>query len=235
MTVRRKEAGEQNTAFLHNCAQSTMFSFTGSNNRLSKPSLLRGRTTETSTTAAMSHITDEEEGSGSVYTISQFDDRANENDDFVMYSHSNIDEDDVEIMDDADNESIEELISSTSRRWKQEMAHLVRQTATGTQFPNSASALQDKPMHFLATLPGQLQHQQEQYCYISSGNSSYAVPLSSQRHSAAPLPRTAAPPPVAVLDVPHTQIDDDDLTIETAFTASPSTRRPTHEETTCFW
>lgn len=210
----------------------TMFPVTISSDsiRLSKPSLLRGRTTETSTTVAMSQITDEEESS-SVYTMSQYDERAND-DDFVIYSNINIDEDNVEFLDDADSDSIEELISATSRRWKQETAHLVRQTATGAQFPCSASALQDQRTHCLVPPSEQPQQQQEQYCYVGSG-----MPLSPYRHPVVPISSATAPPPVAVLDVRHTPIDDDDLTIDTAFMTSPTTsssRRPTHDDTMCF-
>ena len=210
--------------------------------KLNKPSLHRGRTTETSTTATWSHITDED-GSTSIYTISQYDNHETDMDDFVIRKLKTNDREDEgvggdndnEILYDSDHDSIEELISSTARRWKQETAHTVRHTATGVRFPCTASALQTQaqqlppiqPAHYMVPPSEQLLQQQQQphyYCYSTHSSSHLPIPN---------VISAVAPPPVTVLSIPHTSVDDDDLTVETAFLVPSSTRRPNYDDSPC--
>jgi len=174
-----------------------------------KPSLRRRWTTETTTTASLTHITDEEGSCTNNYAVSQYED--------------DFDHDD-------DDDSIDALISSTARRWKQETANTVRHTTTGARFPTTASALQAQPhvliqeggyylsQHQIHSHPTQHHHEQQQRASASA-----ITPVS---------PFVA--PPVAVLSFPHSHVDDDDLTVDTAlWTATPCTRRPNHDDTPC--
>jgi len=167
-----------------------------------KPSdLSRSRTAETATTVTYSHVSDE---SGS------------------CNSHR---------YDDDDEDSIHELIAATARRWKQETAHTVMLTTTGTQFPGTASALVGQQQQQIISPLDQPQHHQQQLPFRQQAP--------QQQRDGEPQQH---PPVPAMLAIPHSALaevarnpsfEDDALTVDTALFSSMPARRPGHDDMPC--
>ena len=163
--------------------------------------LSRSRTAETATTVTYSHVSDESGSCGSY----RFD-------------------------DDDDEDSIHELIAATALRWKQETAHTVMRTTTGTQFPGTASALVGQQQQQRISPLDQPQHQQQQQLPFRQ--------QATQQREGAPQ----HPPVPAMLAIPHSALaevtltknpsfEDDALTVDTAlFSSMPAARRPGHDD-----